>query len=127
MGKLMGVDYGERRIGIAISDEEQNFAFERGIWDAKEFFDKITDFIKSEDIEKIVLGYPLSLKGNQTVKTEEVLDFKNKLESVAKVPVELVDERLSSRMAAKAAGTSKNIDSLAAQIFLQNYIELNKH
>jgi putative holliday junction resolvase len=127
MPKLLGIDYGEKRIGIAVSDDEQKFAFERGVWPAEQFFDKIIEFVESEEIQKIVLGYPLSLKGNQTLKTHEVVEFKTKLENVTGLPVELIDERLSSKMAATMAGTTKNIDSLAAQIFLQNYIETHKN
>lgn len=122
MGRILGVDYGEKRIGLAITDEEQKFSFEHDIWDASEFFEKIEPLIIEYDIEKIVLGYPLNMSGEKTKKTAEVLEFKARLEKQIKIPVELLDERLSSKMAAKIAGSDSGIDSLAAQIFLEIYI-----
>lgn len=128
MGRILGIDYGEKRIGLAISDEEHTFAFELEIWPAQDFFKRITEFVNEREIEKIILGYPLNLKGHQTAKTAEVLKFKEKLESILppQTAVELLDERFSSKMAGKIAGTSKNIDALSAQIFLQNYLNINK-
>jgi len=127
MGRILGIDYGEKRIGLALSDEGQQFSFEHEIWAASEFFKKISKLISEKEIEKIILGYPLNLKGEKTKKTEEVLQFKTQLERIlpAGVGVEMLDERFSSQMAGKIAGTSKNIDSLAAQIFLQNYLNKN--
>ena len=123
MGKLLAIDYGEKRVGIAVSDEEQHFAFERGIWPAEDFFKKITGFINEEQIEKIILGYPLTVSGQHSKKTDEVVQFKEKLQTAAGVPVELIDERFSSQVAAGMAGSSKNIDSLAALVILENYIQ----
>lgn len=122
MGRILGIDYGEKRIGLAITDEDQKFSFEHDIWLASEFYEKIEPLINEYDIEKIVLGYPLNMSGQKTKKTEEVLEFKTRLEKQIKIPVELLDERLSSKMAASIAGRDSEIDSLAAQIFLEAYI-----
>lgn len=127
MGRILGLDYGEKRIGLAISDEEQKFSFELDIWPAYEFFEKIEPLITEQDVEKIVLGYPLNMSGDETKKSKEVLDFKEKLEKQIKIPIEILDERLSSKMAAKIAGTDEQIDSLAAQIILENFLNKNKN
>ncbi len=123
MGRILGIDYGEKRIGIAISDPDQTISFERGIWSPKEFKEKIHDFIKEEEVEKIVLGHPLNMQGESTQKTREVVAFKESLENEVSIPVELMDERLSSKMAATLMGKDKGVDGLAAQIILQHYID----
>ncbi|GAC1412218.1 MAG: Holliday junction resolvase RuvX [Candidatus Doudnabacteria bacterium] len=126
MGRILGIDYGHVRIGLAISDEDQKFSFEFEIWSPKVFLEKINSLIEEKGIVKIVLGLPLNMSGESTKKTEEVIEFKHKLEQLVKIPVDLTDERLSSKMAGNIAGTQKNIDSLAAQLFLQNYLNKTK-
>jgi putative Holliday junction resolvase len=126
MARILGIDFGEKRIGLALSDEGQQFAFEMDIWSPEEFFENIKALLAEKDIEKVVLGLPLNMSGGHTAKTKEAIEFKEKLEKEINVPVEMIDERLTSQMAANIAGTSKNIDSLAAQIFLQNYLNKNK-
>ncbi len=132
--KILGIDYGTKRIGLAISDETHTLAREYAIWPAvevdDEFWKKLAELIEAEDIEKIVLGMPLNMSGESTQKSEEVQKFNQVLQEQVSVPVELVDERLSSVMAenlsGQMSGQHHQIDSLAAQIFLQNYLNQNK-
>ncbi len=125
--KILGLDYGEKRIGIAVSDESQSFARELDILSPKEFWHKINQIIAENGINKIVLGWPLNMSGQETKKTEEVKSFKLKVERVTTLPVDIMDERLSSVMAQKLPGGNKDVDSLAAQILLQNYLNKNKN
>jgi putative Holliday junction resolvase len=124
--KILGIDYGEKRVGLAISDESQTFARELDIVSPKDFFKKILQLIKEHQINKIVLGWPLNMKGEETKKTQEVRKFKEKLEKITNIQVEIADERLSSLMAQHLPGGKKNVDSLAAQIILQNFLNKNK-
>ena len=126
MSKILGIDYGEKRIGLAISDESQTFARELVILSPKDFWKSITSLIEENQVEKIVLGWPLNMNGEETEKTEEVSRFKVQVVSKTGLSVETVDERLTSKMAESISGSKKNIDSLAAQIFLQNYLDRNK-
>jgi putative holliday junction resolvase len=125
--KILGIDYGEKRIGLAISDESQTLARELMIVSPKEFWQQIQDIISANEITKIVLGWPLNMSGERTKKTEEVESFKLKLENQTGLPVETIDERLTSVMAASISGQKTNLDSLAAQILLQNYLDKNKN
>lgn len=120
--KILAIDYGTKRIGLAISDELEMLARELAILSPTEFWDKIQDLVSDEQVAKIIVGLPMNLSGEDTKKTLEAREFARRLERKLNIPVELVDERLSSTMAQHIAGTSKNIDSLAAQIFLQNYL-----
>lgn len=127
MGRILGIDYGEKRIGLALSDEDQKFSFEYDIWQNYEFFERIEGLIAEQDIEKIVLGFPLNMDGGETKKTAEVKEFKENLQKQITIPIEILDERLSSKMAAKIAGSDTEIDSLAAQIILENYLNKNRN
>ncbi len=124
--KALGIDYGEKRIGLAISDESQTLARELDILSPKEFWWQVGKLISDQQISLIVLGWPLNMDGGETQKTLEVKDFKEKLEKLTEIKVEIMDERLSSQMAEHISGSKKNLDSLAAQILLQNYLDKNK-
>lgn len=121
--RILGIDYGTKRIGLAISDESQTFARELKIVSPKEFWTEINQLISDEYITKVVLGWPLNMSGEKTQKTNEVESFKLKVESKTGLQVETIDERLSSQMAQNISGSKKDLDSLAAQILLQNYLD----
>ena len=135
MGRILGVDYGDSRIGLAISDLNKIIASpfktikNKGSHQLKEEFRNI---IIDNDIEDIVLGLPISLSGKETKQTDKVRDFFKFLEDF-NVPVYMQDERLSSLSAKKSlikqnvkTGHNKHlIDSTAAAIFLQQFIDSN--
>lgn len=123
--KIIGIDYGTKRIGVAISDETKTLAREYAIWPASDFWQKLDELLVEEQIEKVIVGLPLNMSGEETEKTKEVKDFIAELKAKIDLPVESVDERLSSVMAEQISGQQDQLDSLAAQIFLQNY--LNQH
>ncbi len=124
--KILGIDYGEKRVGLAISDESQVLARELDILSPKEFWKQIPELIEKNQITQIVVGWPLNMSGQVTQKTKEVESFKLKVESETGLPVEVVDERLSSQMAGNLPGGKTKVDSLAAQIILQNYLDKMK-
>lgn len=125
-GKILGIDYGSKRIGLAISDESQTLAREVAIWSPKEFWQKILDLVEAEKIVKVIMGLPLNMSGEDTQSTIYAKQFAEKLKKLCEVKVEFMDERLSSVMAAGMPGGHENVDSLAAQIILQNYLDLQK-
>lgn len=143
--KILGIDYGEKRIGLAISDESLTLARELDILSPKEFWKSLNLLILNHSISKIVLGWPLNMNGEETKKTREVASFKLRVASKTGLPVEIMDERLTSAMAEHISGSirlrqgfggpraknnkskssKKDLDSLAAQILLQNYLNKN--
>lgn len=125
--KILGIDYGEKRIGLAISDESGTLARELIILSPKEFWQQIQQLINDQEVNKIALGWPLNMSGQETKKTLEVKHFKEKLERHLGISVDIIDERLSSVMAGHLPGGHKDVDSLAAQILLQNYLDKNKY
>ena len=125
--KILGIDYGTKRVGLAISDETQTLARELNILSPKEFWWGIKDLIETEAIERIVIGLPLNMSGGSTLSTEAAQKFSDELqERFPEIPLEFMDERLSSVMA-ESMGRKKDVDSLAAQIILQNYLDRAKN
>lgn len=130
--KILGVDYGTRRVGLAVSDESQTLARELAVLSPKNFFTRLPVLLAENEVKKIVVGLPLNMSGEDTDKTREAREFAERLKTAANLPVEFFDERLSSAMAGSIADAgqasgrgragAKNIDSLAAQIILQSYL-----
>jgi len=136
-GRLAGVDYGSKRIGVSISDPGQTLAsplenYQRGdqTQDAK-FFQRL---VTEEQIVGWVVGLPLHLSGDESEKSAEVRQFAKWLTKLTNLPHRFADERFSSVEAERylAAGglTSKKRkqrrDMLAAQILLAAYLESNQ-
>ena len=135
MGRILGVDYGDSRIGLAISDLNKIIASpfktikNEGI---ERLIDELKVIIIDNDIEVIVLGLPVSMKGTDTKQTDKVRNFSILLKCF-KIPIYMQDERLSSLSAKKSlikqkvkTGHNKHlIDSTAAAIFLQQFIDTN--
>ena len=130
--RIMGIDHGAVRIGIAISDPMQIIARPyKVIINNDDLLDEITSIIKKENIGKIIIGLPLNLAGEDTQKTKEVRDFAEKLKKDISIPVILWDERYTTVEANEALQEmgyniheSKDvIDKVAASLILRNYLE----
>ena len=134
MNRILGLDYGERRIGVALSDPLKIIARPLITIDKKKIndcFSKILEIINNNNVSKIVVGLPLTLKGNNSKQTDDVICFVNKLRVKVQLPIITIDERLSSTAAEKSlrnqgikTGYNKElIDVTAAAIFLQEYLD----
>jgi len=139
----MSIDYGSKRVGIAISDDDKKYSFQRDFFfNDKNLFKKILEFIKNENIERIILGYPLNLKSEKTLQTGEVELFSRKLtnhltSNNIKAEIIYEDERFTSKIAQYnliSSGLSKkerkqkgHTDSISAQIILQDYLDKQKN
>ena len=133
MGRILGVDHGDRRIGIAISDPIPMIATPLKtltVVNQTQVLEDINQIIKQNDIEVIVIGLPLGMKGQETKQTQHVQKFAHTLE-VTGIDIVLQDERLSS-LTAKKILLEKNIstrdnkgliDQTAATVILQQYLD----
>jgi len=135
--KYLGIDYGTKRIGLAVSDESGMFAFPKEILaNGKQALEKILDLVKSESIGKIVVGNSLDTSGQRNLVMEDVDAFVEELHKLTGLPVDLHDERFSS-IAARAMDLEKpkaslrnsaarmdHIDDRAAAIMLQRYLDV---
>jgi putative holliday junction resolvase len=132
LGRYLSIDFGDVRIGLAVSDPLKiissgyktlkNSGIDGVLSDIKEI-------IAKEEVELIVLGHPLGLDGNKTRKTLQVEEFAEKLKELG-VPVVLYDESFSTvraheiihSMGKKTGNNKERIDMLAAQVILEDYM-----
>jgi len=135
MNRTLAIDYGEKRIGIALSDPlgitAQAYPF---ISNSKEFFSQLNQLIEEKSVTQIIIGLPTNRFGEDTQKTSEVRTFSEKVASETGLPVSFQDERYSSKAVERhliEADVSRKkrkqvIDSQAAAFFLQGYLDKNK-
>ena len=137
--KYLGLDLGTRTLGVSISDLTKTVATTYGTIkfeeeDYNEAISKLSSIIEKEPIEKIVLGFPKNMNGTIGPRALATLEFKKKIEDTFNIKVEMQDERLSTKEATgymiKADMSRKKrkqkIDSLAANIILQTYLDKRK-
>ena len=134
---LLGLDFGEKRIGVAHSDELNSMAHAAGFIEhrSEEYVvEEIQKLIDEHRIEKIVVGLPKTLKGETGKQAEKVLSFSSRLEKRIGCPVITWDERLTTVQAERAlidqdmsrAKRKKKRDAVAAEIMLQSYLDFIK-
>ena len=134
MNRILAIDYGDVRIGLAISDLMQIIAKPyKTIKNTarNEIFIQLENIIEENNIGKIIVGLPITLKGGHSEQTNKVLSFVKELQLYMKIDIDTYDERLSSFQAKKSlilqgikTGHNKEqIDQTAAAIFLQGYLD----
>jgi len=137
MGKLVAIDFGLKRTGIAITDENQIIASGLKTVDSKDLMTFLKELVSKDKIEAIVVGLPKRLNNEPTHITENVLLLKEALEKqFTTIQIYLLDERFTSKMAFQTmidSGLSKKqrqnkglIDEISATIILQSFMESNK-
>jgi len=132
--KILGIDYGTKRIGLAISDPLGIIANGLPTIDAEVALEKIKKIVQDERVSKIVLGYPKKMDGTIGPAAEAVDKFKLKLKEATELPVTLWDERLTTAEATKRlieADVSREkrkllVDRTAATLILQGYLDSKK-
>lgn len=131
-GKLLGIDWGKVRCGIALSDASQKFVFAREQIDCKQknLLNEILKIIKEDNIKAVVVGLPLRSDGSFSDTTNLVIGFAKKLEEKTDIDIFFIDETLTSFMACENIQNKKKIkeqlDSESARIILENIISLSK-
>jgi len=132
--RCLGLDIGDRWIGVALSDPGGILASPFSIierTDDGQALAAITDIIDKQQVGRVVVGLPLSLDGTLSGQAEKVRDFTEKLAEQVKIPLEYRDERLTTVMAQRlkrASGGKKGrgktrYDSQAAALILQSYLD----
>jgi putative holliday junction resolvase len=134
---ILAIDYGRKRIGLAWVDTEMGVVLPFGTiinekyprvaslasqFTSSKIINELTVLIEKEKIDKVVIGLPLGLDGKENENTKRVREFVLDLERVIDLPVELMDERFTSKEADSMGGTVSR-DEKSAMIILQSYIE----
>jgi putative pre-16S rRNA nuclease len=132
MARILGIDPGTKRCGIAISNSAQTMAFPRPALARDDAtITRLSELIDEESVGVIVVGRPISLSGNETPSTSDADSFFAQIQESIAVPAMQWDERLTTHEAQKSlseAGLTQKesrsrIDSAAAVIMLQNYLD----
>lgn len=133
LARILALDYGEKRIGIAITDELQIIASGLATIDTKKIFSFLTDYLKNENVELFIVGEPKQLNSTESESEQFIKPFIEKLsQTFPKIPVRRIDERFTSKMAFQSMIESglnrkqrKNkslIDEISATLILQSYL-----
>ncbi|MCQ2748668.1 MAG: Holliday junction resolvase RuvX [Clostridia bacterium] len=136
MGRLMGLDYGSKTVGVALSDllhvTASSFEVIRrpNEIDLKSTLERVVEIVKEQQVEKIVLGLPKNMNNTEGESAEKVRKFKDKLEKLVDIPIVLWDERLTtveSHKMMQEAGMNwkkrnKVVDQVAACLILENFM-----
>ena len=133
VGRIVGLDWGLRRCGVAISDENRGFVFTRPqiyIKNQDELIQNVLKIVSADKIVGIVVGLPLYEDGTESDTTKMVRDFANVLSNHTDLPIIFVPENLTSHAAQEEIGRKsvqkikQELDSVSAKIILENAIAL---
>jgi putative pre-16S rRNA nuclease len=135
--RIMGLDVGDRNIGVAVSDSLQLTAqgrrtLRRSSWEADVRY--LRQIVDENEVEKIVVGKPLHMDGRESPQSRKIAQFATKLSKTLSLPVIFWDERLTSFAAdqhLEEAGLNwrdrrKHVDKVAAMLILQDYLDSQK-
>jgi putative Holliday junction resolvase len=124
VGRIVALDYGSARCGVAVSDPTGTLAtpLEPVLRPAsKRGLARLVALVGELGAERVVVGLPVSLSGRDSAQTAETRAFAERLGARLSVPVELYDERFTTRVAAQAGG-SASLDSRAAAVLLDDWL-----
>lgn len=133
MSRILAIDFGTKRIGLAVTDPDQIIATALNTIDNPKIFDFLQDYFSEESVELIVVGFPERSDGSSSEVQEKILKFVQNLKQKFKKEVVLFDERYTSKLAFQAmidGGLKKKqrrdksmIDRISATILLQDYLK----
>ena len=124
-GRVVALDYGSGRCGVAVSDPTGTLATPLDAVErpgTRKGFNRLLAAIRAQEPVRVVVGLPISLRGGDTAQTRESRAFADKLADFVDVPVELYDERFTTRMAQQRAGSAAE-DSRAAAVLLEGWLD----
>lgn len=133
MGRIMAIDYGRKRVGIAVTDELQIIAGGLTTVSSHEIFSYLKAYLQKENVETFVVGEPRQMNNQPSESLKFIIPFINRLrKEFPGIPIEMVDERFTSKMAFQTmieAGLKKKdrqnkeiVDTISAIIILQSYM-----
>ena len=133
MARVLAIDYGQKRIGLAHTDMEQIIASPLDTVLTKDIFDYLNHYFKTEDIDCVVIGNPKTLKNEPALIFPKIQVFVKNIEKKYNKPVYLIDERFTSKIAKKSLVSSNMkktkrkdksmIDKISATLILQSFLD----
>lgn len=137
MSRILAIDYGKKRTGIAVTDHMQIIANGLTTVPTHTLMDFLMNYVQKEQVERIIIGHPKQMNNEDSENMKNIVPFMNQLKKkMPQMPVELVDERFTSVLAHQAmltGGLKKKdrqnkalVDEISATIILQSYMESRK-
>lgn len=123
--RVLALDYGSARCGCAVSDPTGTLATPIEAVEvprSKPGLARLTQIVGEMGVERVVVGLPVGLSGDDTDQTREARAFADALRSRLDVPVEMYDERFTTAIAARSGGASTSEDSRAAAVLLEDWL-----
>lgn len=128
--RLIALDVGLKRIGVAFCDTSVGIVFPRKpiiVESEDKAIEEIKNIVVREKIDRVVVGLPMNFNSSRSKIQEYIEEFSSKLKERLGVRVELFDERFTTRIAENLGIGKKNIDSVSASILLEDYVRLLAH
>jgi len=134
LGRILAIDYGRKRVGLAVTDPLQMIANSLTTVHAKDIWNFLSDYLNKETVDCIVVGYPKQMNNQASEAVRYINPFVKRLQKLyPEMDIQLVDERFTSKMAHQTmidAGLRKKarqnkalVDTISATIILQSYLE----
>ena len=123
--KVLALDYGAARTGVAVSDATGTLARPLGVVEraaTRTGLERLVELVDAERVERIVVGLPLTLRGAQGLQAEETDRFVEALRAAVSVPVERFDERFTTTLASRDPASKAPEDARAAAYLLETYL-----
>jgi len=122
--RYLGIDYGAKRVGVALSDEGGTLAFPREVLsNDKNLVSKLGQIVRTESVAEIVIGESLNYSGSANAIVVEVEEFISKIETEFKIPIHKEKEFLTTVEARRYHENGKKVDASAAALILQRYLD----
>ena len=122
--KLLGIDYGRKRIGFATGDTDQNIAFPRDvIEDQAKALDYVSRMIDHEGVQKVIIGIPMRHSGEEGGLADDIRAFAREITETLGVEVGFQNEILSTKAIQPGTVTKEKIDAASAALILQSYLD----
>jgi putative Holliday junction resolvase len=130
LSRVLALDYGSARTGVAVSDPTGTLATPLDVVtkaNTRKGIDRLATIVRETGAQRVVVGLPLSLSGGDSAQTEEARAFADRLARRLgeAVPVELYDERFTTRIAQRSGGERTAEDSRAAAVLLEDWLAAN--
>lgn len=128
ISRILGIDYGEKYVGLALSDTEKKMAFPLSVLSNDEkLIEEITKVCSEKQVEMIVIGESKNFLQKENEIMKKIHPFVKELEETLKIPVKLHPEFMTSVEAERLQGQNDMNDASAAALILTSYLDSNKH
>lgn len=138
MGRILAIDYGKKRVGLAVTDPLKIIANRLTTVRTHDLWVYLEDYLNNEKIDCIVIGYPRQMNNEASEAVRYINPFLKKFKKIhPEIPLELIDERFTSKLAfqtmidgglkKKARKNKELVDAISATIILQTYLEQKRH